>query len=274
MSIEKYRESLKEKMVTLRKQGKFDEAHKEIEKERKTVSYKLINLMKKKLMKSDVYKKLKKEEILALDNILSLYEEAKEEPLNVISRKDRWAAEPKVGGKITYDDVPEKDLAEHYDDITIHHSWNKKNYPTMKEIQEEQMKWGYADIAYNFGIDVQGNIYEGRPLTKVQAHTNITKRHERWLIGIVLLSDLDTENLWVNNIFELLAEKIFWDGHFSDKTIKSLFQLVMYLHKTYGIDFIKGHDEYLEGEQKKKKWCPWDKWMLLVELVKMIQNES
>src|SRR5690606_33043134 len=176
-----------------------------------------------------------------------------EEP-KIISRSEWGAKTPNtspttVGGKPkTYADIPTNNLSFYYHSIVIHHTGNLNNNPTPNKIQNEQMKESYADVAYHFLIDKDGNIYEGRPLDKMQAH--VAGEHHG-LIGIALLGDFDSTNegLTGNPFIKILkqaAEYALGDSKISDKMVEALFNLVQYLNQEYGIKYFGGHKEFQE----------------------------
>lgn len=143
-----------------------------------------------------------------------------------------------------------------YNTIVIHHSGNRNNYPTMRQAQDEEMRKGYADIAYHFGVDIKGSIYAGRPLWIKGAHV---KGLNTGKIGVVLLTDLDTENSGLN-LFEKLAENLNGDGYVSGAMYSSLVNLVLYLRNEYCITFLGGHKEVLNERN-----CPGNLGLELVE---------
>lgn len=89
--------------------------------------------------------------------------------INVISREE-WGAVPAKG------DYTEHSPAK----ITIHHTaqtWPSsvaESYEVMRQIQEEHINSPsdpYIDIGYHYVIDPFGNIFEGRPVWAIGAHT-------------------------------------------------------------------------------------------------------
>jgi hypothetical protein len=207
-----------------------------------------------------------------INKLYEYYEYAeKNQPPNIIERQGWWAKEPIKEN--WYDDIPNENISEYYESIIIHHSGNADNNPTMLDIQKKQMKSWYADIAYNFGIDASGNIYEWRPLNKKQAHTKV-HNHEKWLMGILLLWDFDTKNIWLNSI-KKIVEAIEWDSKIAENMLKSLFQLIIYLSKKYGINNLYGHSEYNEiiWMANGLKSCPGDKWEKLLYIAKIIMQD-
>ncbi len=171
----------------------------------------------------------------------------------IISRQE-WGAKPAKEGK-GYEKITGTP-AEYYNEITIHHSGNEDNYPTVQEVQEEEMENGYNDIAYHFAIDSKGNIYEGRPIDIKGGHVKGKNSHR---IGIVLLADLDMQNSGLNAVkkaYEFFAG----DGVASDQMTHSLVKLILYLREEYGIEYLGGHKEVLNERN-----CPGDLGLIIVE---------
>jgi hypothetical protein len=171
---------------------------------------------------------------------------------DIISRAGWGAAAPNLSRG--YEPIT-GDYCVYYDIIVLHHSGNRINYPTMRGAQDHNMKEGYADIAYHFGIDINGRIYEGRPLWIKGAHV---KGHHTG-IGIVLLADLDTENSGLG-YWEKKAESLMGDGHLSQAMRASLINLILYLRSEYQISRLAGHKEVLNERN-----CPGDIGLKLVE---------
>ncbi|MDY3315915.1 N-acetylmuramoyl-L-alanine amidase [Riemerella anatipestifer] len=201
----------------------------------------------------------------------------------IIYRKD-WGAKPPIlgGGRqyeyitatikaqtffgVTYDKpvaIP-ADLKKYYNTITIHHSGNKDNYLTIQELQQKEQAGGYADIPYHFAIDNKGNIYEGRPINVKGAHV---KGANTGNIGIVLMSDLDTENSGLS-FFESALETYNGNGGASYKMRTSLTSLISYLKDEYSINYLEGHKE----KAKDPRNCPGDGGMKMVEYLRKKLN--
>nr|WP_261511754.1 N-acetylmuramoyl-L-alanine amidase [Chryseobacterium paludis] len=194
----------------------------------------------------------------------------------IISRKEWGAKSPILGGGRSYEklspnmkmfgafDVPVGgvpiDLAKYYNTITVHHSGNGDNYMSIQELQEKEQNDGYADIPYHFAIDSKGNIYEGRPIDVKGSHV---KGGNTGNIGIVLLSDLDTENKglgYVNSIVESLRG----NGGASTAMRQSLTDLVSHLNGKYGIQYLGGHKEKATDPRN----CPGNGGMKIVEYLR------
>ncbi|WP_374461047.1 DUF6443 domain-containing protein [Chryseobacterium taeanense] len=191
----------------------------------------------------------------------------------IISRKEWGAKAPILEGR-SYEqispttkmfglfDVPVKgvpiDLSKYYNSITVHHSGNKDDYLTIQDLQIKEQRDGYADIPYHFAIDKNGNIYEGRPIDVKGSHV---KGGNTGNIGIVLLSDLDTENRGLG-FFQSLLETS--DGGASKAMRQSLTDLVIYLNDKYGIQYLGGHKEKATDPRN----CPGNGGMKIVEYLR------
>ncbi|HXI26253.1 MAG TPA: DUF4157 domain-containing protein [Pyrinomonadaceae bacterium] len=88
--------------------------------------------------------------------------------------------------------------------IIVHHTADPLKQ-TVKELQDKEMKAGYADMPYHFVITSDGAISEGRAIEVVGAHAgdipgnkDIKKDPDWGSIGIVLTGDFESrkENLW------------------------------------------------------------------------------
>lgn len=149
-----------------------------------------------------------------------------------------------------------------YNQMVVHHSGNATNNPSVKQVQEEEMENGYADIAYHFAIDQYGNIYEGRPLNIKGAHVKGQTRG----IGIVLLSDLDAKDSGLSAA-QWAAELIMGDGNLSDPMVQSLINLTQYLRKEHNIKYLGAHKE-VHKEEGTSRNCPGNVGMELIELIR------
>lgn len=193
--------------------------------------------------------------ISAFNYLKRMYENKGE--VKVVSRED-WNARQADNSK-GYDDIPVANKRVYYHSIVVHHTGNATNNPSPNQIQDEQMdELGYADIAYNFLIGSDGTIYAGRPLEKMQAHV---KGVHHGLIGIALLSDLDSENSGLSTV-ERKIEEILGDGEATASMINSLYNLTMKLNQDYGINYFGGHKEFhavlnpAEFGKGENRYCP------------------
>lgn len=184
---------------------------------------------------------------------------AGQEPL-IIPRKQWGAAQPVIGPGSSYDKIP-GNLNVYYDTIVLHHSGNKINYPTVRQVQKEQMDDHYADIAYHYAVDKDGKIYEGRPINIKGAHV---KGKNTGKIGVVLLADLDKANSGLSWP-AAIAESFNGNGDKTEAMVESLVNLVQFLRRTYGIEVFGGHKEVLNDQNYN---CPGDVGMGIVKQIR------
>jgi RHS repeat-associated protein len=161
------------------------------------------------------------------------------DPPKIISRKEWGARKPIIESGRSYDKIKGK-LKDYYNTVVIHHSGNFNSYPTMNDVQNKHMdSWSdaKADIGYHFGIDKDGNIYEGRPINVKGSHVDKANTGK---IGVVLLGDFDTADSGMN-FFQKLIE---WsDDELTPEMKKALIELVGYLVEEYGIDYVGAHND-------------------------------
>jgi RHS repeat-associated protein len=122
-------------------------------------------------------------------------------------------------------------LAELYNTVVIHHTGNT-NSPTINQIQDKHMFDNCkADIGYHFAIDLNGKIYEGRPLIYKGAHVI---NANTGMIGVAILGDFSS-GPW-------------YDFNGENKPTLAmglaLYSLVGWLNQTYGLENgIAGHGD-------------------------------
>ena len=156
-----------------------------------------------------------------------------------IQSRDSWGARPHREHSDRYDYFEYTDsLEEIYDSIAVHHAGNS-GYRTMSEIQDHHMDdKDKADVGYHYGINLQGSVFEGRPINIRGAHVD---QGNTGVIGIVLLADLDTQ--WWDDDDELTPEME-----------ASLLRLIHSLLGRYpNIQFLGGHREF-----NTDRTCPGD----------------
>lgn len=121
--------------------------------------------------------------------------------VEVIPRSD-WGARPPDKSK-GWDEYP-KNAPLPLTRIVVHHTADPLKQ-TARELQDKEMKAGYADMPYHFVITADGQIHEGRAIDVVGAHAgefkdnkDITKDPDYGSIGIVVTGDFESrvENLW------------------------------------------------------------------------------
>ncbi|KMQ50392.1 putative insecticidal toxin protein [Chitinispirillum alkaliphilum] len=174
-------------------------------------------------------------------------EEYSENEFRVIAREEWGAKEPILDGNRLWPKISGC-LKDNYHSIIVHHSGNEVNYLTIQQLQDRSQnvslfdrhirrKDVYADIPYHFAIDTSGNVYEARPIDILGSHV---ARANTGRIGVVLMTDLDTE--WLN-VFEFFRG----DGKLTNNMETSLLNLVIELKDKFDIDTLGGHSELLKG---------------------------
>jgi outer membrane protein OmpA-like peptidoglycan-associated protein len=167
-----------------------------------------------------------------------------------VTPRSEWGARAPItkDPKRSYERYTGK-LEDILDSIVVHHSGNS-NLHTMKEVQDEQMdKQERADIAYHYGIDRQGNTYEGRSIDVKGAHVDKANTGK---IGVVLLADLDTQDTG------MIFPDINGDDTLTPKMEASLLKLIHYLRGKYPkVTQLGGHTEFAAA-QGDERGCPGD----------------
>ena len=160
-----------------------------------------------------------------------------------IASRSSWGARAAITGdpKRSYEPYTGK-VEDILDSIVVHHSGNS-NMHTMKEVQDQHLdEKERADIAYHYGIDLAGKVYEGRPIQIKGAHVAGANTGK---IGIVLLADLDTGYLDDDDDLTSAMES-------------SLLRFIHYLRGKYPrIQFLGGHMEFAAGQGDERS-CPGD----------------
>jgi hypothetical protein len=136
------------------------------------------------------------------------------------------------------------------DSIAVHHAGNK-GYKTMAEVQDLHLNKDdpAADIDYHYGINLAGEVFEGRSINVIGSHVELGNTGK---IGIVLLADLDPE-----------GKDLKWyqvdrsEDALSPAMEASLLKLIHFLIGKYPkIRFLGGHREF-----NKTRSCPGKKAM-------------
>jgi hypothetical protein len=155
--------------------------------------------------------------------------------LEVIPRATWGAVEPDIANSVegSYDAMTnptgvmiyEAPLSDSLTTIVVHHSALPRRDGPL-EIQRKHMGTrGYADIAYHYVIDDQGNIYEGRNLYYRGAHTG---GYNTGTVGIVLLGNFEHDQP-------------------TQAQIDKLQLLTRALAGQYGITHLAGHRDFQPG---------------------------
>ena len=165
-------------------------------------------------------------------------------PMPVIISRKEWGAwpldllAPEEHGLFDTETNPEgvlyypDDLRNVLNTIVVHHSAISDAGPA--EIQKLHMdRRGFADVAYHFLIDSDGDIYEGREINIRGAHV---QGFNTGSVGIVLLGNFNDEKP-------------------TKAQLDSLSNLINYLRYTYEIRYLAGHKDY-PGQSPDGTECP------------------
>jgi hypothetical protein len=116
------------------------------------------------------------------------------------------------------------DLAEVYNTVVIHHTAHAQDtVETMQDIQNLHMnRNGWADIGYHFGIDIEGNIYEGRD---IGVRGSSVSGYNTGLIGVTLMGNFEVDQ---PTAAQLSATQ----------------KLVNWLAALYSLSHLAGHSEF------------------------------
>ncbi|MFT3764135.1 MAG: hemopexin repeat-containing protein [Minicystis sp.] len=171
-----------------------------------------------------------------------------------IAPRASWGPRAPITGdpKRSYERYTGK-LEDILDSIVVHHSGNDDHH-TMKAVQDLHMdKKDRADIAYHYGIDLQGNIYEGRDIAVKGAHVAGANTGK---IGIVFLADLQTGG----PLLDFSS-----DDTLNGRMEASLLRLIRHLMAKYPkIKYLGGHGEFAAGQGDERQ-CPGDRTMVKMD---------
>lgn len=74
--------------------------------------------------------------------------------------------------------------------IVLHHSASPMETTTFEDIKRWHIERGFKDIGYHWVIDKNGELWKGRPESKIGAHC---KGHNRDSIGVCLIGNFEIE---------------------------------------------------------------------------------
>jgi hypothetical protein len=116
------------------------------------------------------------------------------------------------------------ELSEVYNTVVIHHTAHAHDtVETMQDIQNLHMnRNGWADIGYHYGIDPNGNIYEGRD---IGVRGSSVSGYNTGLIGVVLMGNFEVDQP-------------------TEAQIASAQALVDWLAALYRLSHLAGHSEF------------------------------
>lgn len=160
--------------------------------------------------------------------------------------------------------------------IALHHAGRSYSCgggsEQMLKTQDMQMDKGYDDIGYHYGIDCQGNIYEGRD---IRFKGSSVHNFNTGVIGIVLLNNLTTAEEG-GDVVALGRESLEYLGISTTNTIPTaqidaLLNLISALKSVFVIKNFGGHREY-PGQTAEGKICPGNVGMDLVRAIRTRTN--
>lgn len=161
-----------------------------------------------------------------------------------------------------------------YSMIAFHHAGRSYSCghgaDQMKDTQEEQVGNKYDDIAYHFGIDCSGVIYEGRD---IRLKGGSVRGYNTGVIGVVFLNNL-TIAAEGDDIWALGRETIERLGVNTTNVIPSLqidaaTSLISALKSVFLIKQLGGHREF-PGQAADGKICPGNVGMEFVRNMRVV----
>lgn len=163
----------------------------------------------------------------------------------------KWGATPaKAGMESDWD----------YSMVAFHHAGRSYSCghggDQMRNTQEEQLNKKYDDIAYHFGIDCNGTIYEGRD---IRLKGGSVRGYNTSVVGVVFLNNLTTAAEG-NDIWSMGRETLEGLGVNTTNVIPPLqidaaVNLVSALKSVFVIKRLGGHREF-PGQAADGKICP------------------
>lgn len=174
------------------------------------------------------------------------------ERVDFILREDWNARAPVIEEGRLYNPIT-SDLEDYYFSVVIHHAGNNRSYPSINDVQNQHIDEKFrADIGYHFGIDKDGNVFEGRKINIQGSHVD---KANTGRIGIVLLGDFDPDNECLNflkSVFELTEDDI------TTNLEVSTISLIRYLKFKYNITRLEVHNQIPVGANCTR-CCPGSK---------------
>lgn len=133
------------------------------------------------------------------------------------------------------------DLRDVYTSLAVHHSASYMRSTTMRGMQSTHMNGReWADIGYHYGIDLDGNIYEGR---NIGVRGASVAGFNTGTIGVVVMGNFNSE---VPTMAQLTA----------------LQTLATWLARRYALTHLAGHREFNDYTT-----CPGTNMMALLDLI-------
>jgi hypothetical protein len=171
---------------------------------------------------------------------------------------------------------PKKQLDDDWDYtmIALHHAGRSYacggGAEQMLKTQKNHLKpEKYDDIAYHYGIDCSGNIYEGRD---IRFKASSVRKFNTGVIGIVLLNDLtipEEGNDWVTLARKTLKSVgIDTTNQIPAAQMDAALNMITALKSFFVIKHFGGHSEYPGQNEGEAKICPGRIGMKLVKNIR------
>ncbi|MOA35483.1 N-acetylmuramoyl-L-alanine amidase [compost metagenome] len=126
----------------------------------------------------------------------------------------------------------------------------------MRDTQEEQLDKKYDDIAYHFGIDCSGTIYEGRD---IRLKGGSVRGYNTSVVGVVFLNNLTTategDYIWSMGRETLEGFGVNTTNVIPPLQTEAAINLLSALKSVFVIKRLGGHREF-PGQAADGKICP------------------
>lgn len=150
-------------------------------------------------------------------------------------------------GAITPSNAMESDWD--YSMIAFHHAGRSyscgNGTEQMRDTQDEHLDNSYDDIAYHFGIDCSGSIYEGRD---IRLKGGSVRAYNTGVVGIVFLNNLTTaaegDDIWAAGRQTMERLGVNTTNTIPAAQIESAHNLVRALKSVFLIKNLGGHREF------------------------------
>ncbi|MCC6076708.1 peptidoglycan recognition family protein [Pseudomonas sp. GCM10022188] len=173
--------------------------------------------------------------------------------------------------------IPAKDGMESdwdYSMVAFHHAGRSYRCghggDQMRDTQEEQLDKKYDDIAYHFGIDCSGTIYEGRD---IRLKGGSVRGYNTGVVGVVFLNNLTTaaegDDIWSMGRETLEGFGVNTTNAIPPLQIEAAVNLLSALKSVFVIKRLGGHREF-PGQAADGKICPGNIGMELVRNMRAV----
>lgn len=162
-----------------------------------------------------------------------------------------------------------------YSMVALHHAGRSYSCAPgaeqMLDTQDSHLAGSYDDIAYHFGVDCEGVIYEGRD---IRFKGSSVRNYNTGVIGVVLLNNFTTaeegDDLVAVGRKTIEALGISTTNQIPGVQIDALLDLLTALKSVFVIKCFGGHREF-PGQSSSGKICPGN---IAMELVRNIRSKT